>query len=903
MLTIQKLGHEFLVSTPADQQFSPIVVGLSDGRAVALYSEGDAGWLTGASQTEGVGQFIGSNGGRLGAGIAVLPPGDTRATDATALADGGFVVTWTRFQGSGDLFPDTVFRAFGADGKPLADEVVHLDHLSKVLALPDGNLLRVWMHEDIWAVPRPSEVKAQIMQVDGTPVGDEISVSGVQFGFVHDFTAKVLEGGSFVVSWTLTPANSDDPMVTYGRAFDAEGEAASGPFEMFVAASDGLGGWEATIQRLELHVSTEGGFSAVWTPPGTFDDSNPFDTGSGDIGLRVQAYDLLGVPVGPERSILVGESDSHYGVRITDLADGTYLVTNRKATTSNPDAPGWQLSAQVFDADWNVVSDEILLGPTSGYSTYSVAQLADGKVLVSWESTDLAAPAYNTSDVSARVLSISDLGGVAPVAGALTVMVADASPVTEKPGGVWAAFEVTLSRDSDAPVSVAFATVDGTALAGSDYDAASGTLTFLAGETRKSVWVRVNDDLRSEGDETISLRISNATGGATIADASGELVIRDNEPAPFLASVSDAAPVLEGNSGYAFANFTVTLDRASDAPITLGYHTLDGTAASAGAGADYIFSSGAITFAAGETSKVVAVGVRGDTTVEGNETFSLVLGQAPDNVWLARAQATATIVNDDLPPPPPPPIDVDGDPLFDTSYYLEKYRDVAAAGVDARSHYMSWGWKEGRDPNAVFDTDAYLAANRDVAAAGVNPLDHYRMSGVHEGRDVSLSFDGGLYLAANRDVAAAGLDPLLHYLANGMAEGRKTFDAVGNLTEGGFDAQFYLMSNRDVAASGMDAETHFRLYGASEGRNPNGVFDAKGYLEHYGDVAAAGMNPLDHFMQWGWKEGRDGAADFDTSGYLAANQDVAAAGVNPLTHWMLYGQAEGRVALDDGMWS
>jgi hypothetical protein len=109
---------------------------------------------------------------------------------------------------------------------------------------------------------------------------------------------------------------------------------------------------------------------------------------------------------------------------------------------------------------------------------------------------------------------------------------------------------------------------------------------------------------------------------------------------------------------------------------------------------------------------------------------------------------------------------------FDAEYYLANNLDVAAAGVDPLVHFETFGWHEGRNPNAFFDTAGYLAHNADVAAAGVDPLEHYEAFGWREGRDPSASFDTQAYLAANPDVAAAHVNPLDHYLLFGVHEGR-----------------------------------------------------------------------------------------------------------------------------------
>jgi subtilisin-like proprotein convertase family protein len=244
----------------------------------------------------------------------------------------------------------------------------------------------------------------------------------------------------------------------------------------------------------------------------------------------------------------------------------------------------------------------------------------------------------------------------------------------------------------------------------------------------------------------------------------------------------------------------------------------------------------------------------------------------------------------------------DEHPLFDKLFYLSRNPDVFHAGVDPYEHFQTFGWHEGRDPDALLDVSGYLAINRDVAAAGANPLDHYHQSGWREGRDPSADFDTTLYLIHNPDVAAAGVDPLLHYLDFGKAEGRAAYQAVGNNIAGGFDAAYYLWHNPDVAAAGVDPLQHFQMFGWHEGRNPNAWFDTAGYLSHYADVAAAGVNPLEHYEAFGWHEGRDPSVGFDTNGYLAANPDVAAAGVNPLDHYLTFGVYEGRAVVNDGVW-
>ena len=117
----------------------------------------------------------------------------------------------------------------------------------------------------------------------------------------------------------------------------------------------------------------------------------------------------------------------------------------------------------------------------------------------------------------------------------------------------------------------------------------------------------------------------------------------------------------------------------------------------------------------------------------------------------------------------------DGSPLIDDLFYYAKYHDVWEAHLDADTHYNTFGWHEGRDPNAWFDTKGYLEVYADVAAAGANPLTHYDHEGWKEGRDPSTAFDTKTYLAHYPDVAAAHVDPLAHFMTWQSEEGRLAF--------------------------------------------------------------------------------------------------------------------------------
>ena len=213
--------------------------------------------------------------------------------------------------------------------------------------------------------------------------------------------------------------------------------------------------------------------------------------------------------------------------------------------------------------------------------------------------------------------------------------------VTEVDAGtVNANFTVSLNAPSGRPVSVAYATANGTAIAPADYTAVAGTVNLAAGQTTQQVTVAVNADLLDEEDEDFTINLSSPVD-ATIADPQGLGSITDNDPLPAL-SVNDVT-VTEGNSGTTNAVFTVTLGAPSARTVTVDYATADGSATSP---ADYAAATGPLTFAPGQTTRTVTVLVNGDLVNEGTETYFLNLSN-PGNATIVDHQGGGTIIDDD----------------------------------------------------------------------------------------------------------------------------------------------------------------------------------------------------------------------------------------------------------------
>jgi len=214
----------------------------------------------------------------------------------------------------------------------------------------------------------------------------------------------------------------------------------------------------------------------------------------------------------------------------------------------------------------------------------------------------------------------------------------DVSVLEGNGAGGTATFVLRLSAPSELPVRVAFAAVGKTAAAGDDFQPVFGTAIIEPGSTVTKVRVPVTGDTTFESDENFMLKLT-ALENVMLDRVSAKGTIRNDDPKPKL-SVANAR-VAETVSGIAWAAFTITLSAAAGVPVSIHYTTADGTAR---AGVDYAATSGTLTFAPGETSKVVSIAILADAAAEPSERFALRLS-TPVGAKLDRARAEATILD------------------------------------------------------------------------------------------------------------------------------------------------------------------------------------------------------------------------------------------------------------------
>jgi uncharacterized repeat protein (TIGR01451 family) len=241
-------------------------------------------------------------------------------------------------------------------------------------------------------------------------------------------------------------------------------------------------------------------------------------------------------------------------------------------------------------------------------------------------------PANNSTTLTTTVVPLSGLS------------VADATAVQNPNSVAFITFLLSLSSPSSAPVSVSYRTADGTAVAGQDYDSASGTVTIPAGVTERQLSLRIiRNSPSAQPASVFYLNLSAVTNAVlTRAQATGTIIQRVFRS---VAISGTAVSVSQGSQTNAL--FKISLSQAGSLPVVVDYQTLDGTAR---AGLDYEPKAGSLIFPAGTNSLILSVPVFGESVWTTDKSFSVLLSR-PQNATLSVDEAVGVIHNSTPAPP------------------------------------------------------------------------------------------------------------------------------------------------------------------------------------------------------------------------------------------------------------
>ncbi len=376
-----------------------------------------------------------------------------------------------------------------------------------------------------------------------------------------------------------------------------------------------------------------------------------YDLHAGESGVASTIAAAGGPPavIAPPDTV-VGEADGIVDLEIrlsepaTDpvlVSYGTVAVTANSTTSSNPNCSS--------DPDFVTVS-----GPLT-FAQGEVSKIVQVQLIDCAGPEDLVSFRLELSNVSsnatiARATTLVSIVNNDIQASAPKLFVRDA--VVDQQAGT-ARVPVLLGgprgQSSTSTVTVQYATADGTATAGDDYTATSGTLTFDPGETVETIVVPVNAAASPRASRMFSVTLTNPTGNATVADATGTVTIGSSAVAALTTPDLAAAPDVVVGEADGYVDLPVRLSAPGVNPVTVTYATSNSTAsAGSSCNADYV-STGTgtrtITFLPGETTKVVRVQLLDCDEVEGLVSFLLTISN-PSNATIARASTLVSIVND-----------------------------------------------------------------------------------------------------------------------------------------------------------------------------------------------------------------------------------------------------------------
>jgi len=216
---------------------------------------------------------------------------------------------------------------------------------------------------------------------------------------------------------------------------------------------------------------------------------------------------------------------------------------------------------------------------------------------------------------------------------------------------------VKRTGGSDGAASVSYATADGSAKAGQDYTATSGTLSWASGDAQdKVIEISITNDSVYEGDEGFSVELSNVSGASLGSPATAQVTIVDDDLSSVPVITVETSTVFAGepNSGYGRGMFTIKRSGLLTGDVFVRFK-FSGTAryGTAASGGDWYLYPSSLTngmkLNSGTTSASLIVYISNDSIPEPDETVEMTIEPSNDYVVGEPSRATITIKDDETP--------------------------------------------------------------------------------------------------------------------------------------------------------------------------------------------------------------------------------------------------------------
>ncbi|MEA5163186.1 Calx-beta domain-containing protein [Cereibacter johrii] len=313
-----------------------------------------------------------------------------------------------------------------------------------------------------------------------------------------------------------------------------------------------------------------------------------------------------------------------FSVTSTPAVEGNYLTYTIRLSEPAPDAVSvdyqFRSGTALLDEDFYSAapSGTLVFAPGETVLTLQIRSYNDSLDEVD-ESFFLELSEPQGAEFGANISTLVTAGWVIDTDGAgLNRALAVSNPVVTEAAGGQALFTLTLSEAFTTDRSFTYTTYDGSARAGADYVARTGTVTFLAGQTEATVAVNLINDGAVEAGETFGLAVTGAHG-VPAATGTAE-ILNDDGPVPVISVEGDR--VVEGS----YLVYTIRLSEPATDAVNVDYQFRSGTAL---LDEDFYSAapSGTLTFAPGETVQTLRIRSYNDSLDEVDESFFLELSE------------------------------------------------------------------------------------------------------------------------------------------------------------------------------------------------------------------------------------------------------------------------------------
>ncbi|MGE3842866.1 MAG: Calx-beta domain-containing protein [Vicinamibacterales bacterium] len=568
-------GGEVLVNTyKTGAQAVPSVAMRPDNSFVVVWESGDKFGCTG-SHTAGscqdgsaagiYGQRFDTAGSPVGGEFAVntftnneqyQPAVATRAT-------GEFVVVWTTAnQPDSGRGLDVYMRRYDANGVALDPAGVLVSatasaHQERPAVAMDGsgNFVVMWQS---FQDATGNNIYGQRYDGSGNALGGEFLVNSGTTAF-HQTKAAVARAasGDFIAVWDSEGADGSGQAIRAQR-FTAGG-VGQGEFAVNTLSTAN------SQSEAAVAIDANGNFVIAWQ------DDNSSADGSG-VAIYAKRYNAAGQAQGQEFLVNTTTAGNQTLPSVAFESSGGFLVT-----WSGQDGSGTGVFGRRYSSSGNPVGQEFRINTTTtSNQSSSSASGGNGKMVVVWESENQDQADTAPGGWTPPSGSYAQLFTVTPEVPGVLQLSASTYATDESSN---ATITVTRTSGSTGAVSATYALTPGTATSVADYTPASATVSLADGETSTTFTVVILDDTVDEPNETLTITLSNAAGGASLGTpVTATLTITDDDDA--VPNAKGPFYLAEGATGFFTLDFAVANPNTSPAPIKANFLKPDGSTVS-----------------------------------------------------------------------------------------------------------------------------------------------------------------------------------------------------------------------------------------------------------------------------------------------------------------------------------